>query len=237
MLGSVFLVFLGFMHGGINAPVGMASTRFSGQLPDDNDIPQFFAEWFFIHGHHGPPPIYPPDWLASDRPPLQVGYVLSQRAFGWDHNGLNYQVLGVVLQQLWIVGLWALLVAARVGRVTRALAMLTVLVSDVAIVNGFFVWPKMLPTAMLLAAAALILTPLWSELRKRLLGAALIAALFALAMLGHGSSVFAILPWPCSPRSADCRAGAGSGSRSWSERCSSCPGRCISATLLRPATG
>ena len=71
--------------------------------------------------------------------------------------------------------------------------MLTVLVSGLAIVNGFFVWPKLLPAAMLLAAAALVLTPLWPRLRRNLWAAGLIAALCALAMLGHGSSVFGIV--------------------------------------------
>jgi hypothetical protein len=192
-LGSAFLVFLGFIHGGTEAPVTMAASRFYGPLPSDNDIPRYFAEWFYLHGHSGHP-LFPPNWLASDRPPLQTGYVLLQRPFVWDARGVNYQVLGVVLQQLWIVGLWALLLAARVGRLTRALTIATVLVSDVAIVNGFFVWPKMLPAAMLLAAAALIVTPLWSTMRRQALSAVLVAALAALAMLGHGSSVFGIIP-------------------------------------------
>jgi hypothetical protein len=195
MLGSVFLVAFGFLHGGIDSPLGTSATRFTAQqLPSDNDIPRFFSDWFFVHGHTGTPPVYPGEWLASDRPPLQIGYVLFERTFGWDENSLHYQVLGVVLQQLWIVGLWALLLAARVGRVTRALAMLTVLVSDIAIVNGFFVWPKMLPAAMLLAAAALVVTPLWLELRRSLWGAALVAVLFALSLLGHGASMFGIVP-------------------------------------------
>jgi len=190
-LGSAFLVALGFVHGGVDNPLGVGATRFSGQLPSDNDIPRFFAEWFYHHGHSGTPPEFPGEWLSSDRPPLQVGYVLAERVFGADDLiDLRYQVLGVVLQQLWIVGLWALLLAARVGRVTRGLTMLTVLVSDVAIVNGFFVWPKMLPTAMLLGAAALVLTPLWPRLRRSLWAAALIAALLSLAMLAHGASVF-----------------------------------------------
>jgi hypothetical protein len=193
VLGSAFLVFLGFVHGGGDQAVTMPGTRFHPGLPTDSVIPSFYAEWFFQHGHQGSPPVFG-DWLSSDRPPLQIGYVLSQRRFGWDTTGLHYQVLGVVLQQLWIVGLWALLVAAKVGRVTRALAMVTLLVSDVAIVNGFYVWPKMLPVAMLLAAAALVLTPLWGELRRSLWAAALIAALLGLAMLGHGSSVFGIVP-------------------------------------------
>lgn len=192
-LGTVFLVFLGFLHGGADAPVGVSTTRFSHPLPFDNDIPHFYSDWFFNNGHSGTPPVFPGEWLSSDRPPLQIGYVLSQRIFGWDDSGLHYQVLGVVLQQLWIVGLWALLLAARVGRVTRALAITTVLLSDIAIVNGFFVWPKMLPAAMLLGAAAILITPLWQELRQRLWAAALVAALFGLAMLGHGSSLFGII--------------------------------------------
>ncbi len=194
MLGSVFLVFLGFVHGGTAAPLGTAATRFQQQLPSDNDIPLFFAEFFYSHGHYGPIAVFPGEWLASDRPPLQVGYLLSQQPFAFNTAELNYEVLGVILQQLWIVGMWALLVAAGVGRRTKALAMITVLVSDLAIVNGFFVWPKMLPAAMLLAAAALIMTPLWNELKGKLWAGALVAALFGLAMMGHGSSVFAIIP-------------------------------------------
>ena len=193
MLGSTFLVFFGYIHGGTSEPLNTAGARFIA-LPADNAIPFFFGEFFFHHGHHLPPPIFPGEWLASDRPPLQVGYMLSQRPFFWGNPELQYEVLGVVLQQLWIVGLWALLVAARVGRVTRALALLTVLVSDVAIVNGFFVWPKMLPAALLIAVAALVVTPLWLELRRSLWAAALVAALLGLAMMGHGSSVFGAIP-------------------------------------------
>jgi hypothetical protein len=193
-LGSLFLVFLGFLHGGTDTPLSTAASRFVGPLPADNDIPAFFAEWFYRHGHAGTPPVFPGEWLSSDRPPLQVGYGLAQYPFGWDEEKLGYQVLGVVLQQLWIVGLWVLLLAAGVGRVTRALAMVTVLVSGLAIVNGFYVWPKMLPAALLLAAAALVLTPLWDGLRRSLWGAALVAALCALALLAHGGSVFGIVP-------------------------------------------
>jgi len=193
-LGTLFLVFFGFVHGGAENPLGTAATRFIGPLPSDNNIPAFFADWYFHHGHEAPVPVFPGEWLSSDRPPLQVGYVLAQRPIAWDHWGDNYQLLGVALQQLWIVGLWALLVAAKVGRLTRALVMITVLVSDVALLNGFFIWPKMLPAAMLLAAGALVLTPLWDGLRKSLWAAALLAALAGIAMMGHGSSIFGLVP-------------------------------------------
>ncbi|MGN6201554.1 MAG: hypothetical protein ACTHNY_04025 [Solirubrobacterales bacterium] len=193
-LGSAFLLYLGFFHGGSDQPLAASATRFSGQLPFDNNIPLFFSDWFFKHGHNGTPPVFPGEWLASDRPPLQVGYAVFERTFGWDTTGLHYQVMGIVVQQLWIVGLWALLCAGGAGRVTKALTMLTVLVSGLALVNGFFVWPKLLPAAMLLAAAALVLTPLWEEVRGKLWGGALFAALLGLAMLGHGASVFAVIP-------------------------------------------
>jgi hypothetical protein len=195
-LASAFLVFFGFLHGGsgFDEAVPMASLRFSGQLPSDNDIPLFYSEWFFQQGHHGVPPIYPGGWHASDRPPLQIGYVLLQRPLGWQTGGLHYEVLGVMLQQLWVIGLWALLRAARIRRATVALVMLAVLVSDLTIVNGFFTWPKLLPAAMLLAVAALVLTPLWAQLRSDWRAGALVGLLLALAMMGHGSSIFGVIP-------------------------------------------
>jgi hypothetical protein len=52
----------------------------------------------------------------------------------------------------------------------------------------------MLPAALLLAAAALVLTPLWDELRRSFWGATLVAALCALALLAHGGSVFGVIP-------------------------------------------
>lgn len=191
VFGSAFLLFLGFVHG-IGDPLPTSTARFSHPLPADNAFPFWYADWFFRNGHEIDPPILA-TWHFSDRPPLQVGYALMQMPFGWREDGLDYQVMGVILQQLWIVGLWALLLAAGIGRVTRTLTMVAVLLSGLVFVNGFFVWPKLLPAALLLAAAALTLTPLWRELRNNAWAAALIAALVGLALLGHGSTVFGFL--------------------------------------------
>jgi len=195
VLGSVFIVYLGFIHGGAANPIGMSSARYAGGLPTDNDIPRYFAEWFAAEGHHGTPPIYPPDWLMSDRPPLQVGYVLSQESITVaDTQQLHYEILSSVVQQLWIVGLWAVLAAARLRRRTIGLAMFAALVSDIAIVYGFYVWPKLIAATFLLAALALVISPRWPEWRRDWRMGALLAALLALAMLAHGASIYGIIP-------------------------------------------
>jgi hypothetical protein len=192
-LASAFVLFLGFVHGGLAEPLHTAANRFSHELPGDNDIPRHFADYFYVYGHRGTPPPYA-DWLSSDRPPLQIGYVLAQRPFGWDTPGLHYQVLTVVVQQLWVLGLWALLAAARLTPRTRGLVGFAAIVSDVAIVHGFFTWPKLIAAAFLFAALAMVLSEDWQRLRRAPWAGALFAALCGLAMLAHGSSAFFVLP-------------------------------------------
>lgn len=192
-LASAFVLFLGFLHGGAEQPLLTAGARFSHPLPGDNDIPLFFADWFYLYGHVGTPPPFG-DWLSSDRPPLQIGYVLAQRPFGWDDGSLHYQVLSVVVQQLWVLGLWALLVAARLTPRTRGLVAFAAIVSDVAILHGFFTWPKLIAAAFLFAALAMVLSEDWQRLRRAPWAGALFAALCGLAMLAHGSSAFFVLP-------------------------------------------
>jgi hypothetical protein len=192
-LASLFVVYLGFLYGGSGDPLTLAATRFSHPLPADNQIPAYFADWFYEHGHSPVPPPFA-DWLSSDRPPLQIGYALGQRPFAWDESGLHYETIGIVVQQLWIVGIWALLVSARIGPLARGLAIVAALVSDVAIVHSFFVWPKLIAAAFVLAALAMVVSDGWPRLRREPWAAALFAALCALAMLAHGASAFALIP-------------------------------------------
>ncbi|MGA8746789.1 MAG: hypothetical protein WB507_13145 [Solirubrobacterales bacterium] len=194
VLASFFVVFLGFLHGSSLEVLELASHRFSHMLPTDSEIPRFFAEWFYQHGHAGPPPQFPGDWLASDRPPLQIAYTLALRPFGWDGRSLHYQLLAVALQQLWVPAVWALLRAARMSRRGAGLVLVAAMVSDIAIIHGFFVWPKLIAAAFLLAAAAIVFSPEWRRWTRDPRVGALFAALCALAMLCHGSSVFLLIP-------------------------------------------
>jgi hypothetical protein len=195
-LGVAFILLLGFIHGGIDRPLTAAQARFSHVLPDDNALPERFAEPLYLYGHRGFP-FHVRDWLSSDRPPLQIGFVVAQRPFGWDTSGLHYQVIGVILQQMWIPAMWGLLIAVRVRVGTRATIMVALLVSDLTIVNGFFVWPKMLAAAYVLAAMALTLSDRWGAIRRDTGMAMLLAALAGCAMLAHGASVFGILAIAC----------------------------------------
>lgn len=192
-LASFFIAFLGFLHGTNGMPLELAGHRFSGTMPNDNALPAVFATYFYEHGHHGVAPPFG-DWLSSDRPPLQTGYVLAVRPFGWDEPGDHYTLLGVALQMLWIPGMWALLRAANLGARLRSLILIGAMFSDVTIIHGFFVWPKLLGAAFLLAAAAMVFSPEWKSLARDPRAAVLFAALCTLGMLSHGSSAFLLIP-------------------------------------------
>jgi hypothetical protein len=192
-LASFFVVYLGYLHGWGGDAMSLAGSRFSHGLPNDNVLPETFSDWYWVNGHHGVPPEVS-TWLASDRPPLQIGYILQVRPFGWDHTSTHYEMLGVALQQLWIFGAWALLRAAGLGRRARGLAMIAATVSDIAILHGFYTWPKLIAAAFVLAAAAMVFSPEWKRWVRDPRAAVLFAALCALGMLGHGSSAFLLIP-------------------------------------------
>jgi hypothetical protein len=193
VLASFFVVYLGYLHGSGGGVLEYTAHRFSQGLPTDNELPNAFAGWFYANGHHGTPPELS-TWLASDRPPLQIAYVLAERPFGWDGGALHYELLGVALQALWVPGAWALLRAAGLGRRVRGLAMVAAMVSDIAIVHSFYVWPKLIAAAFTLAAAAMVFAPQWKRWAREPATGVLFAALCALAMLSHGSSVFLLVP-------------------------------------------
>jgi hypothetical protein len=192
-LCSIFVTSLGFLYGGTANPLILATTRFSHALPNDNSLPLYFGEVLFHTGHK----IVPPSngvWLSSDRPPLQMGYYFLTRPFGTTENFLPYQLMGIAIQQLWVIGAWALLRAARIRRSTTALILVALMVSDLVIVQGFYVWPKLVPVGFLLGAGSVLLTSSWNESRERISSGLLVGIFFGLAILCHGTSLFAIIP-------------------------------------------
>ncbi|HEX5982768.1 MAG TPA: hypothetical protein VFY69_01035 [Solirubrobacterales bacterium] len=196
-LATLFVTGFGFMYGGTDFAMGVSAYRFATDptpFAGDNNIPLSHSQWLF-EGHPGPPPYdAAAGWQFSDRGPLQIGYVLSNRVFDSGMGEVRYETLGIALQQLWVVGMWALLLAARVSARTRGLAMVATIVSGVAIANAFYVWPKLLAGAFVLAALALVVSPGEPLIRRRPWTVVLLAACAGLALLAHSSTAFALVP-------------------------------------------
>jgi hypothetical protein len=188
---AVLVVSTGFMFGGVDNPSTTAQTRFSHPLPPDNDIPFLFAEG--IRNGKVPRPLLG-DWHSSDRPPLQTGFFLSQCVYFQHPRKLQYTIISVILQSLWIFALWLFLAAFDLNPKSIALALAVCLFSGFVFLNSFFVWPKLLAAAYMLAASAALVPDRFSvAVSKTIFMPLLSAALVAFGILAHGASVFAIL--------------------------------------------
>jgi hypothetical protein len=167
------------------------ATRWTHSLPGDNTIPLNFAQGLFAG--HIPSPMHS-NWLSSDRPPLQTALYLATP--DWLRHGprdFGYEPAAVAMQTLVLIGAWALLRALGVGRSMALAGMVAVFFTPLVIVNGTYVWPKLLATAFLLAAAAIHLSPDYGTVKHRLGWGIVTGALCALAMLSHGGSAFVIV--------------------------------------------
>ena len=170
-----------FLYGGIENAVSIAMERFLWRLPPDCTLPYAISA-NFAHGEPLRP--YLGTWLTSDRPPLQVGFDLAIHPLA--SAALAHQVMGTILQTWVFLGLWILLRAARAPAQIAALVLFFAVFGGFFLLNGAFVWPKLLPAAFLLIAAAL----LFFDYDR---AGALAGACAGLAMLGHGGSAFGVI--------------------------------------------
>jgi hypothetical protein len=194
------IITLGFSNGGFEEPTRTAGNRFSHELPIDNIIPLILAQ--AVRTGHVASPLFG-DWLSSDRPPLQTGLYL----FLTLHTGsLAYQIVASWLQATFLLGVWALLAPAGLSSSARRLAMLACCLLPTAILNTFYVWPKMMAGGYLMLVFALLFCfqPV-GEFERKFTGI-LLGAAAALAILTHATSFFALIgfgvvvlvarPWP-----------------------------------------
>ena len=191
LTGTAALLILstGFLYEGVSSPLETPARRFSHLLPPDNQIPFLFAE--HLREGHIPKPMLG-DWLSSDRPPLQTGIVLSQYAF-MGRKALGYTVLSAILQSLWVLGAWSVLQSFRVDRRAAALALAVALFSGFVFLNTFFVWPKLLAAAYLLALTAYLHEIEQGRVKAGPGASWIIGSVGAFALLAHGGSAFGLL--------------------------------------------
>ncbi len=101
--------------------------------------------------------------------------------------------MSVVLQSLFVIGLWLYVREARLPRTIAAFALAVPILSGWALVNDFFVWPKLLAAAFLLLVIAILFTPRYHLARSSAKWGAAAGLLAALAMLSHDSSAIGLL--------------------------------------------
>ncbi len=177
-----------FLYGGAESPEEVPAGRHDMSLPSDNQIPEMFAERIFSHQPLRP---FVADWLTSDRPPLQTGFLLLSRPFVTGPGG---RIAAAITCQLAVyAGLTVLFAALGVPRRAARLCLLACVTSGFFVVNTLFAWPKLLPAGYLLAAAGLLYRI--AGQKRRVTGIEIVAlgACAALAMLGHGGSFFGLL--------------------------------------------
>jgi hypothetical protein len=170
----------------------------------DNQLPMQISEYLF-HGLD-PRTLSLGPWKISDRPPLAYGLMSMFRLLTWliashnDGNSLFYQyeqMSGIVINGLWVVALYYLLLALKLARREIYWITLVVGLTPFAIFNSIYIWPKMLGAAFALFAFIELFEPArYIEQNKHeRFGAALLwAALFSgFALLSHGGTAFGII--------------------------------------------
>ncbi len=190
---SLLILSFGAMYTSSPNLATTADSRFL-PLPIDNAIPVFTANALQNAHRWLAHPLYG-IWDSSDRPPLQAGIYLSLEALlpGSDAPDVHYVVVEILLQGLWIFGIWGLLDALRARSRLVALILTAILFSGFVVVNTFFTWPKLFAAAYLVLLAAMLFTPSFKQFQGSAVAGSTAGALAGVGLLCHEGSLLAIL--------------------------------------------
>jgi hypothetical protein len=161
--------------------VGLANHRFTSyELPGDNVIPYLLAGR--IYSHQPLRPFCCGGWLSSDRPPLQAGVALLLEPVRPFSFGEQYQVVGTLLQCLWLGAAWSALRSFGLPARVRLRALLLVAITGFAFFNAAFVWSKLLGAALMLLALQQLRQAQWVRM----------ATSISLSFLAHPGSLISL---------------------------------------------
>jgi hypothetical protein len=188
---AVGLTFTGFafVQGGLaHNPAEAISSRY--WEASDNLIPLQFAAQVALHRPLSGYLVG--NWLSSDRPPLQTGFVLLQWPL-WRITAAQppYQLLSTALSASWLPALWTVFRVRQLATWRITVAVLATAATGVMFFNTIYVWPKMLAGTFALAALAILVSR--DEADRRPAASVLAVALVTLSMLAHGGTAFAVL--------------------------------------------
>jgi hypothetical protein len=192
ILVTTFYSAIGFVYNRSDDPGVQAERRFVWALPEDNILPNMLVDDLYS-GKPFKPFLYI-DWKSSDRPPLQSAIVLLQRPL-WlnEQSAFDYQILGTLLQSMWIASLWLLMQSLSASRRVVAVVCGFSIFSGFFVLHTFFIWPKLLAAAYFILALAAIRFPEGRVSRCNRIDTMLGGAAIALAMLSHGGIVFSVI--------------------------------------------
>jgi hypothetical protein len=183
---------LAYLHVSFASNTNIAPSRFQTGLPADNVLPMLFAKQLMTT-HRPLPPLLTRGWQSSDRPPLQTGYYLLQQSVLHSGHFNDYQLLAMLLQCLWVPGLWALLYAMGKPRGAIGLSLTAVLFNGFVFQNSIFTWPKLIAAAALLLFAAIMCTRESAHLMSSRFAGVLAGLAIGTAMMSHPGSLFAVV--------------------------------------------
>jgi hypothetical protein len=189
------LIGFGFLWGSHDNALSTMQNRFFS-LPIDNGIPSLFADRLW-HASSGT--FLVGDWHASDRPPLQAGFILVERALLQPFvstptpQALSAMAVGIglIAQLLWIPAMFGALRALRFSHRATIFGLIATAVTPVIFMNSLYSWPKLLSAALMVAAIAICV----DMLLNRQVSASKFAVAgvsVALSLLAHGAGGFAL---------------------------------------------
>lgn len=192
MAAAFFSSALAYLHVSFASNTNVGPSRFETGLPADNVLPLLFAKQ--LQASHRPlAAVLTRGWQSSDRPPLQTGYYLMQQSVLHSGHFNDYELLGILVQCLWIPGLWALLVAMGKPRGAVCLSLAAVLFNGFIFQNTIFTWPKLIAAAAVLLTAAILCTRQSAHLMTSRTAGLLVGLAIGTAMMTHPGSLFALI--------------------------------------------
>jgi hypothetical protein len=189
---TIFYSALGFTYKRSDDPGTQAQLRFVHPLPPDNILPYILAEDLYNSKPFRPFVFI--DWKSSDRPPLQSAIVLLQRPL-WRNaeSELDYLVLAVFLQSMWIAAVWILLQRLSLDRRVAVSVYAFCVFSPFFLLHTFFTWPKLLAASFFTIALSELRFPEGRTSQCDAFDGALGGCAIGLAWLSHGGIAFSII--------------------------------------------
>lgn len=195
LIGFLYLGILYFYSNPADFSNWIVNFRFFVQKPPDNVLPYQFADLLYFG--QDPRPLWG-EWQSSDRPPLQSGIFLIQRALIGlifpNTTVLSYQIIATISQCSWIAAVWTLCrqLKLRYSQISTVLIFCTI--SGFFLFNSLFVWPKLLAAALSCTLFVFVLQAFQDVKKPTAFWAVSVGICTGLGLMAHSGVVFTIIP-------------------------------------------